>query len=427
MPDPTRRDFLRGVGAGGAAGAASAVLGLGAGCDAPAAAATDLGAVVLEPSSDALIVSVWARVARAATIEIRAGDTELSMELPLGPSGTGAIDVRGLAPSTVHEVTVSAGGARLPPCFASTAPLDDDPRPVRIAVVADVDPSPEFDTDLARHVVDARPDLLVTLGDFPYTDNGPPALDVDAYRERHAELRTLQKARALFQAMPVRAIYDDHEFRNDWDARFALAEGARYAAATQVWDEFFPVRGAAGEVRYRSWRWGAHAECFLLDCRRFRSANADPDGPAKTMLGAAQRAWLEGAIARSTATFKLVFTSVPLDFGNGDDHWAAFAAERQAIFDAVVGVRGVVFVSADQHWFAAHRHAHGIREFQVGPFARGILTPPPPAPGVLFRAQQYNAGLIDLDGERLTVAGLGPDGARFYEETLTADELTPRA
>ncbi|HWU87345.1 MAG TPA: alkaline phosphatase D family protein, partial [Kofleriaceae bacterium] len=204
------------------------------------------------------------------------------------------------------------------------------------------------------------------------------------------------------------------------------AEGARYAAATAVWDEFFPLRDPAGEVRYRSWRWGAHAECFLLDCRRFRSANADPDGPAKTMLGAAQRAWLTDAIARSTATFKLVFTSVPLDFGNGDDHWAAFRTERQAIFDAVTGIRGVVFFSADQHWFASHRHAYGIREFQVGPFARGILTPPPPAPGVLFRERQYNAGLIDIDGDRIAIAGLGPDGARFYEETLTADELTPR-
>jgi alkaline phosphatase D len=415
--------------AGGAAGAAGVLglgLGSGPGCDSGAAATGDLGAAVLEPASDALLVSVWARTAHEAEIELRAGGTVMTATVPLGPSGTGALDVRGLSPGTAYEITVSAGDLRLPSCYASTAPRDDDARPIRIAVAADVDPSPEFDTDLASHVVDARPDLLVTLGDFPYTDNGPPAMDAETYRERHAQLRTLPKVRALLQAMPVRAIYDDHEFRNDWDARFVAAEGARYAAATAVWDEFFPVRGAAGEVRYRSWRWGANAECFLLDCRRFRSANGDPDGPGKTMLGAAQRAWLTGALASSTATFKLVFTSVPLDFGNGNDHWAAFRTERQAIFDAVVGIRGVVFVSADQHWFAAHRHAYGIREFQVGPLARGILTPPPPAPGVLFRKLEYNAGLIDIAGDRITIAGLGPDGARFYEETLTADELTPR-
>jgi alkaline phosphatase D len=344
----------------------------------------------------------------------------------LGASGTAALDVRGLPPDTAHEIVVRAGGLRAGPYRARTAPRDDDGRPIRLAVIADVDPNPEFDTDLAAHVVDAGPELMIALGDFPYADNGPAATDAAGYRERHAETRAHGKVQQLLQAMAVRAIYDDHEIVNDWDGAFAAAEPARRDAGLAVWDEFFPLRDAAGEARYRSWRWGAHAECFLLDCRRFRSANLDPDGPAKTMLGAEQRAWLTGAVARSAATFKLIFTSVPLDYGNGDDHWRAFATERQAIFDAVVGIPGVLFLSGDQHWFAAHRHAYGIREFQVGPFARGILSPPPAFPGVLFRERRFNAGIIDIDGDRITVAGVGPGGVRFYEEALTAAELTPR-
>ena len=420
MSEPTRRDWMRIVGVGAAGGAVGAALGCG-----DNVAIGDLGAAVLEPSSDALLVSVWARAAREVTIEVRAGDTVMTAAVPIGPSGTGTLDLRGLAPGTPHEITVSAGQLRLPPCYASTAPRDDDPRPIRIAIAADVDTSPEFDTDLAGHLVDARPDLLVSIGDFPYTDNGPPAMDEDTYRERHAALRTLpQRARAARGDAGARDLR-----RPRVPQRLGRALRRRRGRALRgrdaVWDEFFPLRDATGEVRYRSWRWGANVECFLLDCRRFRSANGDPDGPAKTMLGAAQRAWFTGAIARSTATFKLVFTSVPLDFGAGDDHWAAFRTERQAIFDAVVGIRGVVFVSADQHWFASHRHAGGLREFQVGPFARGIATPPPAVPGVLFRALAYNAGLIDIDGDRIAIAGLGPDGARFFEETLTADELTP--
>jgi phosphodiesterase/alkaline phosphatase D-like protein len=226
--------------------------------------------------------------------------------------------------------------------------------------------------------------------------------------------------------MALRAIYDDHEFRNNWDADFATAEATRYGAAMAVWDEFFPVRGATGDVRYRRWRWGAHAECFLLDCRRFRSANAAPDDAQKTMLGAAQRAWFLDAIARSTATFKLVFTSVPLDFGVGVDHWAGFTRERQLIFDALLGIPGVVFFSGDQHWLGVHRHAYGIREFQIGPLCRGIGVPGPLAPGVLLRAEQYNVGLVDVDAERLVFTAIGPGGGVLYEETLTADQLTPR-
>ena len=416
MPELSRREWMRIVGAGGAA--------LAAGCGEPGPG--ELAAAVLEPSQGALLVSIWARRGREATLEVRGGGGAATHVVPIAASGIGALDVRGLLPGTAYEITVRAGDLSAGPYRASTAPRDDDGRPVRLAIIADVDPSPEFDTDLAGHVVDAAPDLLIGLGDFPYTDNGPPAMDVAAYRERHVATRTLGKVRTLLQAMPLCAIYDDHEVANDWDARRAAAEPERVAAGLAVWDELFPLRDPAGDVRYRSWRWGAHAECFLLDCRRFRSANADPDGPAKTMLGAAQLAWLTGALARSTATFKLVLSSVPLDFGHGDDHWRAFPTERAALFDALVGIPGVLCVSADQHWFAAHRHAYGIREFQVGPFARGIIEPPPAAAGVLFRRLDYNAGLIDIDGDRLTAWGLGPGGERFYAETLTAAELTPR-
>jgi phosphodiesterase/alkaline phosphatase D-like protein len=275
-------------------------------------------------------------------------------------------------------------------------------------------------------VVAARPDAIVSLGDFPYTDNGPVAETHDEYRTRHAEIRALPRFRALLEAAPLYAIYDDHEFRNNWDAMFAAAEPARYAAAIAVWDELFPLRDVAGEVRYRSWRYGANVECFLLDCRRFRSANAAPDDAAKTMLGRVQRDWLLAGLARSTAPFKLVFTSVPLDFGNGDDHWSGFRTERGAILDACVDIPGVVFVSADQHWFAAHRHVHGIRELQFGPLARGIATPSVTDPGVLFRATDYNVGLLDISRDLLVVTAVGPGGARLYEEALTPADLTAR-
>ena len=143
------------------------------------------------------------------------------------------------------------------------------------------------------------------------------------------------------------------------------------------------------------------------------------------MLGAIQYGWLVDAVRRSTATFKLVLTSVPLDFCMGTDHWSGFTTERTRLLDAMVGITGVVFMSADQHYFAAHRHAHGIREFQVGPLARGVFSPGPVSPGVLFRHHQYNAGLVEVSSDRLVISGLGADGAKFYEEALTVENLTP--
>ncbi len=423
----SRRDFVRLVGAGAA--------GLAMGCG-DNVASREAASAVLDPTSDSLIVVVWARFDRAATIEVRtafsAFNPVTSTSLQLAASGSGALDLVGLAPATSYAITIiTASGIRLGPHLARTAPRDDDSRAVRIAVIADVDPSPEFDSELAGQVVDAEPDLLVSLGDFPYTDNGPAvAVTPDEYRDRHAEIRTLPRIRTLLESAGLCAIYDDHEFRNNWDAGFVAAEPSRYAAAMTVWDEFFPVRGpvrgAVGQVRYRSWRWGANVECFLLDCRRFRSANTAPDDAQKTMLGATQRDWLVTAIAASSATFKLVFTSVPLGLAAGDDHWTTFATERTAVFEALIGIPGIVFLTADQHFFAAHRHAHGIREFQIGPLARGIYRPGPPVPGVLFQAERFNAGLLEIDDERLLIAGIDSAGERFYSESLTPDELTPR-
>lgn len=412
----SRRDFLRAVGA-------TTWLVTCGDNDAVAAATA-----VLDPEEDSVVVAIWAdRAGSLAEVAATAGGRTVASDRVTLDGQIGWLVLTGLVPDTAHDITIRVAGLVVGAHRVRTAPRADDPRPVRVAVSADYDPNPAFASGLLDAVITAAPEIVISIGDFPYTDNGPPAMTVPEYRARHLETRTHPAVRALHEACGMWAVYDDHEVRNDWDGRTRLEEPARYAAALQVWDEFFPQRAAAGEVRYRRWRWGAHLECFLLDCRRFRSANNAVDNAQKTMLGAEQHRWLIDGVTSSTATFKLILTSIPLDYGAGDDHWASFTTERDAMFAALVGTPGVLFASGDQHWFAAHRHAFGIREMQIGPLARGLGTPPPAVPGVLFRAVRYNAGLIDITGDQLTLTGLGADGERFYQETLSAADLTPRA
>ncbi len=385
----------------------------------------DGGVAILEPWSQGFLVAIWASRGDHAIVVVRSGGEvieRIDVELD---DGLGSVDISGLPPDRSFEVTTLTSVGPLGPNHVRTAPADDHARRVRIAVSADFDPSPAFDSDLVDHLLGAEPELFVSLGDFPYTDNGPVAKTVGEYRQRHFDLRTAPAARALFEGLGVRAIYDDHEFRNNWNPAFVDAEPARYAAAIRVWDEMFPIRDPVDDIRYRSWRWGANAELFLLDTRRFRSDNAAPDNAAKQMLGAVQRAWLVDGVARSSAPFKIVFTSVPLDFGMDNDSWIAFTHERALLLDALVGIPGVLFVCADQHYFAAHRHAHGVREFMTGPLARGLGDFGPLGPGVLFRYKGYNAGLFDIHSDRIEVTGLGANGEAFYRETLTAADLTP--
>jgi phosphodiesterase/alkaline phosphatase D-like protein len=415
-----RREWLRLVGAGAAS------LATLRGCGDNLSGAPTATAAILEPTHDGFLVPIFDETGGFASVEVRDSSGEIVAvdAVELAPSGVIAID--GLAPASAYEVVVQTERTPLGPFHVRTAPAPDDPRAVRIAVSADYDPHADFESTLVDHVIVAKPDLFVSLGDFPYCDNGPDVVqDVPGYRMRHFQARSSKALQALHANIAVRSIYDDHEFRNDWNPQFVERESSRYAAAMQVWDEFFPLRAATGDIRYRSWRYGANVECFLLDCRRFRSANAQADTILKTMLGATQRQWLEDGVRSSTAAFKLIFTSVPLNYGIGLDHWKGYTTEREEILSALRGVPGVLFVSADQHYFAAHRHSWGVREFQVGPFARGIGPYGDDSSEVIFRAGRYNVGLFDIDGDVLRVTGLGADGERFYEETFTPEILTP--
>ncbi|HEY3806195.1 MAG TPA: alkaline phosphatase D family protein [Kofleriaceae bacterium] len=427
MRDLSRRDVLRLAGAGAALASLK-----GCGDNLASRPAGDAHAVtVLEPRPDGFLISAWSSFARSFSIEVRDGTGALiaTDAIDVGDNRQALSTVTGLAPRATYLVTaLSDDGTLCGPHRVRTAPAPDDTDPVRLAVGADLDPIPLFASDLLDHLIAADPDVLLTIGDFPYTDDGPAvALTVDAYRERHALLRTYPPMRAVMEAMPLASIYDDHEFRNNWDASFVASEPARYAAAMQVWDEFFPLRDTLGEVRYRNFPWGANVEVFVLDCRRFRSADDAPDDAQKTMLGQIQKDWLYVVLAASTATFKIILTSIPLDFGIGNDHWAAFSTEREEILGRIADMKltGVLFVSGDQHYFAAYRHSYGLREFQIGPLGRGIGQAGPDGPNVLYRNLRYNFGLIDVVGDALTISGVGDDGTVFYKETLLAGDLAP--
>lgn len=412
----TRRQWL---GLIGAAGAATQL----AGC----ALVGDVTALVVEVEPTRALIAVWA--SNALTVDLRvttaAGAEVLTTSLAVDRRGHATVDLVDLTPATGYRVHLTASDdARFGPAAFVTAPADDDPRPMRFAVGADVDPSPEYVTAMFDTIAAAAPDLCVMLGDWPYTDNWPPAIERLDYERRHAEVRLAPSMQPWLRACSFRAIYDDHEFGNDWDGAARALDPRRHTTALAAWDAWFPRRGDG--PRYRRWRWGALVECFLLDCRAYRSANTAVDGPDKTMLGAAQLRWLVDGVRASTAPFKLIFTSVPLDYGIGDDHWATFAHERDALLDALAAdaPRGVLFVAGDQHWFASHVHRHGARELQVGPLARGPFAVPPPQPGVRARVEGYSVGLIDVTPEpRLRFRALDPDGAVLHDEAFTPDDL----
>ena len=169
----------------------------------------------------------------------------------------------------------------------------------------------------------------------------------------------------------------------------------------------------------------------MLDTRFYRGTNTAPDGPDKTMLGVQQFRWLLDSLKASTATFKVIATSVPLDFGEAIDSWFGFQRERDELiaFLAAEAIPGVVFISADHHWFAAHHFDNGAREFQVGPLARGIPAEehlPARARQVVARHLGYNYGELSFRaGPPATAVFVcrGPKGEEVYREELASDAV----
>ncbi|HYE91305.1 MAG TPA: alkaline phosphatase D family protein [Terriglobales bacterium] len=207
-------------------------------------------------------------------------------------------------------------------------------------------------------------DLFLMLGDTMYADVPKEQFSptLTHYRFKHRENRLDAALQALLRTTPVAAVWDDHEVFNDFDRTYpAIADGL------QAFREYWPTRA---RTLYRRFAWGPLVEFFVLDCRSYRSPKGDADGPAKTMLGADQKAWLKTALADSRATFKVIGSSIPFLPPSRPDSWAGYATERAELVDFIrrERIRNVVVLSADIH-MALDWEQDGISEFVSGPIA----------------------------------------------------------
>ena len=99
----------------------------------------------------------------------------------------------------------------------------------------------------------------------PRADTTRRATDLATYRVKYKLYRSDPDLQANHANHPLVPVWDDHEFRNDYDRESAAADPARVAAAYQAWFEYMPVMPVDGGTRiHRSLRWGNLAELFLL-------------------------------------------------------------------------------------------------------------------------------------------------------------------
>ncbi len=305
-------------------------------------------------------------------------------------------------------------------------------------------------------VADVRASFVLLLGDLVYSDDrcpSPPnlpggdfvAATLDEYRAKHRYQREDPALQRMLARQSVYAIWDDHEVLNN----FAGPHEPRMPIGRQALQEYWPISVQPEDKHrlYRSVRWGHDVELFILDTRSYRDKNTDPDRPGKTMLGVSQRQWLLAGLTQSTATWKLIATSVPLAntksgslLRPGNDSWArgadgtGFQQERDSILQHILraGIRNVVWLAGDVHFAQVNDYdptgdsRPDFREFICGPLsaAPGRLVAPEPTFNPITHYSESgfaNFGVVTVDGATLHLEIRDEAGMTRFAKTFPAD------
>ena len=414
-------------------------------------------------------VSGWERASKLATIVAPLSRTAF-LTTTAETDYTLTIPLEGLSPATGYRYHVLVGSADQPTTQRTTSlaakgefttlPDEKTSAEVTFAWSGDlgglgrcrqgVSGYPIFDVIQHRN-----PGFFLFLGDTIYGDHVCPSLPnepgadfkattLQTYRLRHRYQRGAEALRRFLRTVPVYVIWDDHEVKNNFSGPFE----EQMPAGRQALREYWPIASPPDDPHrlYRRVRYGADLELFILDTRQYRSRNADLDGPGKTMLGATQLARLLDGLRTSTATWKVIASSVPLSIPKGgdahvpgNDGWAGgpdgtgFERERGVIVETILGqkLKNVVFLTGDVHWAQVNAYdpdQDGIVDFHE--YIAGPLSAPPGRfapirdglhPTQLFNELGYhNFGLVRVTRDKFAVEVVDEAGKRRFSHVVPA-------
>jgi alkaline phosphatase D len=369
---------------------------------------------------------VWARAKPGSRVVLHYGsDPALSEFAVVGPLAVTAeadhsalFYLRDLPSATVCYYRAAVLG-RMPGPIARfvTAPGADDEKRIVFCFSGDTRETYKPFTVMSA-VRQQRPDFFLHLGDTIYADRDGVATTLEEFWLRYRNNRDDAATQALHAETSVYVTWDDHEIADDYLPGHSLVP-VGYKAFLDYW----PVRRDPQQPRkiYRSFRWGKALELFILDARQYR------DRGRGTMLGQAQKEWLLNGLMKSSAIFKFIATSVPME-GGGRDRWDGYPQERTQILSFIRKnkITGVVFLSADLHYAAITRisNSGGLRDITAGPLAAPLnrVTDGTARRYEFFLAENFNFAKITVDPRSVQalVEFIDQDNHIFHRATIDA-------
>ncbi len=372
-----------------------------------------------------------------------------------------------------------------------TLPDEADGRPVRFLHISCANEPPfPIGAALLNEVNRGDVDFVLFNGDTVYADRfwlgQDPIGNLDFYRSLYRDQRDPGYAGAefpqIFGKTSLVINWDDHEVIDNYSGRKASGGNAQQlddltGTVTDVEDlkrlgyqaffEYNPVTPQLTDVGgvdnrdrlFRSFKYGADAEVFVLDLRQYRDlAVATPILPIlppgltpeaflaasglpltpeqqalffgppgsqdalfallrqtpRILLGDPQKQWLLNGLRNSTARYKFVVSEFPISvtYFRSNDVWEGYWLERQSVLDTIEGngIENVVFLTGNNHsGFIGQVNPGGsvpIWEVWTGPTGASVT-----------------AASINELGNQLGV----PNGAQIYYGILNSFLAPPEA
>jgi phosphodiesterase/alkaline phosphatase D-like protein len=197
------------------------------------------------------------------------------------------------------------------------------------------------------------PLFVLAMGDWTYGNIDQN--DASLYQAQYDLNLTAPAQAALYAQAPVAYVWDDHDYDGNDGDRTSDSRPAAMQVYRQMTPHYPLVSGPQAAI-YQAFTVG-RVRFVMTDTRAARDPADDPSGEFRSALGAQQRAWLLGEIARADRYGLVVWVNPDpwvAAASPGSDTWAGFAEERQVIADAIAehGVDNLLMVSGDAHMLA---------------------------------------------------------------------------
>jgi len=330
-----------------------------------------------------------------------------------------SIGIDGLEPDTTYHYAIEADGVLYDSMPGTFKTFPDGPSSFTFAFSNHARTGSE---DGVFAAIRSR-DPLFYLNTGDWQDDDVVMNDVNLFRQAYDAQVNSTAQSSLYRSTPFVYMWDDHDYGpNDSDATAPGREASR--SVYQEYVPHYPLVAGSGDVPiYQAFSVG-RVRFIMTDLRSERTPNSAPDGPNKSMMGAAQKEWFKQELLAANGVYPVIIwvNTVPWIAAEqgGADHWGGFATERRELADFIEQneIQGLMVLSGDAHALAiddgtnntfSSSGAPGFPVFQAGALdATARSKGGPYSHGDVAADQQFGlVTVLDDGGSQINISWVG--------------------